>query len=81
MSESISLAGDIMYALVGYRDPYPAFSFGPKYVSNRHTFSIVMTNTQYTAFDGLVANAFRSKFNELLIGFNVTREFDVWEVE
>jgi hypothetical protein len=52
---------------------YPAFTIGPKVVTNRHTFALVFTNTQYILADGIITNSKRKPEN-VILGFNITRE-------
>ncbi len=77
LSDSIALSGDILHTLVGFRREYPVWSAGVKFYSHRHTFSLVLTNTPYTSADGLLSNS-EVAFIDLLVGFNVTREFSLW---
>jgi hypothetical protein len=78
LSDSVALSGDILHTLVGFRREYPVWSAGVKFYSHRHTFSLVLTNTPYTSADGLLSNS-EVAFIDLLVGFNVTREFSLWE--
>lgn len=72
--EWLSLAGEITAAVSGYQQPYPCMTFGPKIITNRHTFSIVISNTQYVTSDGIVANTYRSSYRDWVLGFLITRE-------
>jgi len=62
-------------AIAGYHSKYPTVSAGFKAYTNRHTFSLLVTNTQYTGADGVVSNTWRSRPSEWILGFNLTREF------
>jgi len=60
-------------AVAGFGEKWPAFSSAVKFISPRHTFSLVLTNTQYIAADGIVTGAWRGG-KDLIVGFNITRE-------
>lgn len=79
INDWFALNGDILYTLVGFRRKFPVFAAGPKFHSHRHTFAIVMANSPQMSFDGLLANTQYGEFNEFLLGFNITREFDIME--
>ena len=72
--EWLSLAFEITPGIAGYQQPYPCITFGPRLITNRHTFSIVISNTQYVTADGIVANTYRSSYKDWLLGFMITRE-------
>lgn len=55
----------------GLDNPVTATSL--KLKTFRHTFCLVLSNSQYTGADGLVAGAWREP-DDLVIGFNITRE-------
>lgn len=57
----------------GYGEEEPALATSLKLRTHRHTFSVVLSNTQYTGADGLPTGAWREP-DDLLIGFNITRE-------
>jgi len=63
--------------LAGYGSDWPAFATSLKILSHRHTFSIVVCNTQYMGTDGQVANTWRG-FDDLILGFQIIREFNLW---
>ena len=64
---------EVVGAVAGYRAAYPGISGAVKFVTNRHTFSIIVANTQYISADG-IAGSDRG-IRDVLIGFNITREF------
>jgi hypothetical protein len=64
--------------VAGYGATYPAWSTAVKFISWRHTFSIVVSNTEYISSDGIVANSPRG-FGDLIMGFTITREVDFGE--
>lgn len=73
---------EIAYALAGYttRDTvgvtaWPSFSSALAFVTNRHTFALVVSNNPYLSADGVVTNSPRG-FDELVIGFSITREWN-----
>ncbi|MCG3172160.1 MAG: hypothetical protein GMKNLPBB_00306 [Myxococcota bacterium] len=53
----------------------PIYSGGVKFITNRHTFAIVVSNNQFMTADGVVANTWRC-YGESVIGFSITRELD-----
>jgi hypothetical protein len=71
---SMALTGELSANVLGYHLRYPSFAAGIKGFTNRHTFSLLVTNSQYIGSDGLVANAWRGKLDQLIVGFKITRE-------
>jgi len=59
--------------VAGYGEAYPAWASSVKFITNRHTFALVLSNTQYIGADGIVANSWRG-FHNLIVGFAITRE-------
>jgi len=59
--------------VAGWGDDWPNFASSLRFLTNRHTFSLVLSNYQYLSADGVVANSFRG-FDELIVGFTITRE-------
>lgn len=68
--------------IIGYRardqkhQTHPIITTGLKILTNRHTFSIIVSNNQYMSADGIVANAGRA-MNKPIVGFTITREIDL----
>lgn len=62
--------------VAGDHAKYPVASTGFKLVTYRHTFALLMSNSQYITADGLVANTSRG-IHQLIVGFTITREFDL----
>lgn len=56
---------------------YPSLSSSVRFVTSRHTFALVVTNNPYTSADGVVCNSPRG-FDELVVGFTITREWNFW---
>lgn len=56
---------------------WPSFSSSVRFVTNRHTFALVLSNNPYTSSDGYVANTPRG-FDKLIVGFTITREWNFW---
>ena len=52
---------------------WPGFTSSVKFHTHRHTFSLVLSNTQYYSQDGIVANTSKN-FRNLIVGFSITRE-------
>ena len=67
---------EVAVAMLGFHESNPSFSTGPKIITNRHTFAIVLSNSQYMSTDGIITNSKRNKIKELILGFNITREFN-----
>lgn len=72
--DSLSIAAEVTFALAGYHDTYPIISFGPRIVTNRHTFGFVISNSQYMSTDGIIANTYRINPRDWVLGFHITRE-------
>ncbi len=66
---------ELSVAVAGYAEAHPIISTALKFVTYRHTFSLVVTNSQYISADGIVANTYRGA-KDLILGFTITREFD-----
>jgi hypothetical protein len=64
------------FNVAGYHAKYPVLSTAFKIISNRHTFALIMSNSQYITADGLVANTDRG-VHDLIVGFTITREFNL----
>ncbi|MFH2006942.1 MAG: DUF5777 family beta-barrel protein [bacterium] len=64
---------EMMNAVAGFRAEHPAWSSSVQFLTQRHTFSLVLTSTNYFSSDGMVSNTWRS-WKELVIGFSITRE-------
>lgn len=76
MVKWLAWTGEIAASVFGYRSQWPAFSFAAKVLTHRHSFSIIFTNTQFIAADGMPANSGR-KFADLVFGFQIIREFNI----
>ncbi len=74
LAAPVSLDAELVSCVAGYCSKNPAFSAGVKYFTNRHTFALVCGNTQYITADGYLTNTDRP-WNQLVIGFNITREY------
>jgi hypothetical protein len=59
--------------VAGYHSAHPRISSSLKYLTDRHIFSLVFSNSQYTGADGIVSNTDRS-FSDIILGFSITRE-------
>lgn len=65
---------ELTYAIAGYRLPNPILTTGPKWMTNRHSFAIVLSNSQYFTGDGLITNSNRFNPRDWVLGFHITRE-------
>jgi hypothetical protein len=70
----LALDAESAINLAGYHQRYPTLSLAAKLLTHRHTFAVAVSNTQYIAADGLVANSRRGRADQLVLGFNITRE-------
>jgi hypothetical protein len=64
------------FNVAGYHSKYPVVSTAFKIIAYRHTFALIMSNSQYIGADGLVANT-SNGIHELIVGFTITREFNL----
>jgi Membrane bound beta barrel domain (DUF5777) len=60
----------------GYGSERPVFSSSVKFITHRHSFALLVTNTQYITADGIVSNT-PYGFKDLTIGFFITREIQI----
>jgi hypothetical protein len=75
-TESFAYAIESSMGVAGYYvTRTPTFTTGPKWVTNRHTFAVVLSNTQYLSTDGIITNSNRTDAKDWVLGFNITREF------
>jgi hypothetical protein len=68
--------GEASFNVAGYHGKYPVLATALKIISYRHTFALVLSNTQYITADGVVANTDRG-VHDLIVGFTITREFNL----
>jgi hypothetical protein len=59
--------------VAGYGARWPAFSSAVSFLTHRHVFSLVLSNTQYLSADGIVAST-PYGFRHLVVGFQIQRE-------
>jgi len=64
------------FNVAGYHSKYPVLSTAFKIITYRHTFALLMSNSPYISADGLMANTDRG-IHDLIVGFTITREFDL----
>lgn len=68
---------EVVTSIAGYNGKYPQIATSIKFITARHSFALVVTNSQYmVTADGVVSNTDR-KFDELVIGFSVVKEFNL----
>jgi hypothetical protein len=72
------LAWDIeaSFNVAGYHAKYPVLATALKIITNRHTFALIFSNSQYITADGLVANTSKG-IHDVILGFTITREFNL----
>ena len=56
---------------------WPSFDSAVRYITNRHTFAVVVSNNPYVSADGVVSNSPRG-FDKLVVGFTITREWNIY---
>ncbi|HET6347368.1 MAG TPA: DUF5777 family beta-barrel protein, partial [Myxococcota bacterium] len=72
--EWMSLSAEYTQALAGYHVENACIAMATRFITNRHTFSIVLSNTQWMTADGIITNSARSGLSNYILGFNITRE-------
>jgi hypothetical protein len=72
LSPKIAFCAEIAPTIGGYGEDKPAASMAFKAFTYGHTFSLVVSNTQYIGADGVVGGAWR-EWDEPIIGFSITR--------
>jgi hypothetical protein len=70
-SKKFSMLGELFEPVAGYGAGSPGYAWGFKDVTWRHTFSLFLTNTQYSTIDGAVAGA--KRVDKPVFGFLITR--------
>jgi hypothetical protein len=61
-------------SVLGYGQGYPVIVTGPRFYTNRHSFSLVVANSQYSSSDSIVSNTQNIAPDTWIFGFNITRE-------
>jgi len=64
---------EVSGTVAGYGARWPAFSSAVSFLTHRHVFSLVLSNTQYLSADGIVAST-PYGFRHLVVGFQIQRE-------
>jgi hypothetical protein len=83
MIKQLALVAEVAASVVGYgseygntnRPSFPGFSMGVKVLTHRHTFTLMVSNTQFINADGIVSNSWRD-FSDIIFGFQIFREFN-----
>jgi hypothetical protein len=75
MIRQLAFTAEVAANVFGYDQKWPVLSFAVKVLTNRHVFSLILTNTQFILSDGIVADAWRGP-SDWVFGFQITREFD-----
>jgi hypothetical protein len=68
-----SVLTEEFFPIQGYRAGKPGYAYGFKYTTFRHSFSVLLTNTQYTTMDGVVTGS--DRLDKPVLGFLITRRF------
>lgn len=71
----LGVGAEVVTPVAGRRMQYPAVSGAIRFYTHRHTFLLVVSNTQHISSDGVVAGSGRG-FGDAVFGFTITREFD-----
>ena len=66
----LSVGGEVTAAILGFTRGDPAYTVGVKLHTHRHTFSIVVSNSQFMGADGIADTVTGSDF---FLGFNIIR--------
>ncbi len=74
--EFMAVTGELAAAVLGYKQDYPVATLALKFLTHRHTFSVMLTTGQFINADGIVANTWRTP-KELIFGFQIFREFNL----
>lgn len=74
ITSGFALAAEVTPAVAGYHLRYPVITVGPRFVTNRHTFTIAWSNTSYFSTDSIVVNTDRINPKYWKLGFHLTRE-------
>lgn len=67
---------EIVANISGYKSSRAVFSTAWKFITHRHSFALLLSNTQYISADGIVTNS-HTGLNDLIIGFYITREIQL----
>lgn len=70
----LSVALEVTPSIAGYMMRYPDITLGPRFVTNRHTFAIVLSTTSYFSADTIVVNSDKINPRDWKLGFHITRE-------
>jgi len=73
VTKELSLIVESFSPIAGYSAGYTGYSFGVKWATWGHSFSILLSNTQYSTVDGMVTGS--DRLNNPVIGFMITRKF------
>jgi hypothetical protein len=71
---SFSWHTEVVATVGGFKERYPVLSTSLRATTNKHTFAVVISNTQYFGATGIATNTFRD-YGDVIIGFTITREF------
>ncbi|MCU0610733.1 MAG: DUF5777 family beta-barrel protein [Candidatus Eisenbacteria bacterium] len=75
LTPKLAVAVEAAPNLGGYGENKPSTSIALKVFTYGHTFSLVVSNTQYIGADGIVTGAWR-EWDEPIIGFTITRDIE-----
>ena len=75
-AEALALDAEITIPVAGYHVSLPGFSMGPKLITNRHTFSLLLANTQALSLDSTVTGGSSKSLGDFVLGFVITRQID-----
>lgn len=70
----LQVSAEMAFPLAGYDAGHPALTAGVTFLTYRHAFSILVSNTQLITDDALPAGADRA-LDDLILGFCIVRQF------
>ncbi len=71
----LRITGEFDIPISGYDAGNPAWAMGLSFLSWRHVFSVLLTNTQMLTIDSVAPGSDRA-MDDLLLGFTIGRQFD-----
>jgi uncharacterized beta barrel domain-containing protein DUF5777 len=74
INERFAWEAEAVTPVAGFKAPHPVISTSLKILTWRHTFSLIVSNSQYMSADGIVAGSHRA-LDDAVVGFSITREF------
>lgn len=73
-ADFVQLSAETLFSVAGYDGGHPLFSAGVTFLTWRHAFSILVSNSQLFTADALPAGSDRA-LDDLILGFHILRQF------